>query len=389
MAGDSPRERILPQARRVVVKLGTQVLTRPDTDQPGIDGDYLRDIAGQIAALRGQGYQVTLVSSGAIGAGAAALGLTSRPRDVAKAQALAAVGQRQLMAQMHEAFAEHDIHVGQVLLTRSDVDDRVRFLNIRNCLSELHATSCLPVLNENDTVAVEEIRFGDNDLLAALICNALRADALVLLTNVDGLLDETGRVIDVIDDIAAWQQRVGTGASAWGSGGMPSKLDAARRVVEAGELAVIASGRVAKVLPRLMGGEALGTVLVPRSRKLDSRRRWIGFTARPSGAVRVDAGAGRALVESGKSLLATGITDVRGAFERGAVIAVHDPTGRELARGLTNYGSDELRRIQGCHSGQFERILGRRAYDEVIHRDNLVMLAGERAESVSRAAPDG
>jgi glutamate 5-kinase len=375
MPSTALRQTILPQARRVVVKLGTQLLTRPDGNEPGIDTAYLHRVAAQVAALRSQGYEVTLVSSGAIGAGCAALGITKRPTDVARAQALAAVGQRQLMAQFHDAFAAHGIEVGQVLLTRSDFDDRVRFLNIRNCLSELHALGCVPVLNENDTVAVEEIRFGDNDLLAALICNALRADALVLLTVVDGLLDDAGQLIDLIDDVGQSQHHVQGDKSDWGSGGMTSKLEAARRVVEAGELAVIASGREENVLVRLMAGEKLGTVLVPRSRKLDSRQRWIGLTARAGGSVQVDNGAVRALVEGGKSLLATGITDVTGGFDRGAVIRVRDAQGKEIARGLSNYAADELRQIKGQRSDQFEQILGRYGYAEVIHRNNLVVLA--------------
>jgi glutamate 5-kinase len=374
MPSTSLRQSILPQARRVVVKVGTQLLTRPDGETPGIDTQYLRALAGQIAALRHQGIEVTLVSSGAIGAGCAALGLNERPRDVAQAQALAAVGQRQLMALMHEAFAEHGLEVGQVLLTRTDFDDRGRFLNIRNCLAQLHALGCVPVLNENDTVAVEEIRFGDNDLLAALICNALRADALVLLTNVDGLLDANGQTVDLVEDIEQSLAHVHSSGSAWGSGGMSSKLDAARRVVEAGELAVIAGGRTEDVLPRLMRGEKLGTVFLPRSRKLDSRQRWIGLTARPAGTLIVDDGAARALSEHGKSLLAKGITDVRGRFAGGAILRVRDARGQEIARGLTNYGAEELRQIQGQRSDQFEALLGRSAYAEVIHRNNLVLL---------------
>lgn len=374
MPSTSLRQSILSQARRVVVKLGTQLLTNPDSNNPGVDAAYLQQIAAQVAALRARGCEVTLVSSGAIGAGCAELGLTQRPGDVAQAQALAAIGQRRLMAQFHEAFAAHGLGVGQVLLTRTDFDDRGRFLNIRNCLSRLHGLGCIPVLNENDTVAVDEIRFGDNDLLAALICNALRADALLLLTVVDGLLDEQGQVIDLVDDIGERMERLAGHTSAWGTGGMATKLEAARRVVEAGELAVIASGRAENVLPRLLDGEQLGTVFVPRQRKLDSRQRWIGLTARAGGSVTVDEGAARALVDNGKSLLATGVTAVHGQFDRGAILRVRDASDREIARGLSNYAAEELRLIQGKRSNQFEKLLGRSAYAEVIHRDNLVVL---------------
>jgi glutamate 5-kinase len=361
-------------ARHVVVKVGTQLLTA-QAKQAGLDQAYINEIAGQIAALRQSGYEITLVSSGAIGAGCAELGLKRRPTDVADSQAVAAVGQRLLMSHMHEAFSRHGLSVGQVLLTRDDFDDRVRFLNIRNCVTRLHAMGCVPILNENDTVAVEEIRFGDNDMLAALMCNALRADALVLLTVVAGLLDREGNLIDLVDDVAGFMNLARREKSTWGTGGMSSKLEAARLVTEAGEIAVIASGREEHVLPRIFGGERVGTVFVPAERKLGSRDRWIALTARPSGIVTIDGGAVTAIAKGHKSLLATGITDLTGRFERGEVLLVRDPAGREIARGLTNYSADELRLIMGKKSNQFAKILGRPGYGEVIHRDNLVVLS--------------
>jgi len=367
------RQSILPVARRVVIKLGTQLLTGSDGR---LDVTYIREIAKQIAALKKRGMEVTVVSSGAIGAGCAELKLARRPTDVAMLQAVAAVGQRRLMTHMHEAFARYQIEVGQMLLTRDDFDHRARYLNIRNCITHLHQLGCIPIINENDTVAVDELRFGDNDMLAALMCNALRAEVLVLLTVVDGVLDSDGKVIDLVQnshDAVAFARR---DKSALGTGGILSKLEATRQVTEAGELAVIAHGRSPDVLTRLFAGESgIGTVFVPSQRKLGSRQRWIAFTARPAGTLSIDDGAVQAVVKRQKSLLATGITAATGLFARGELLLVRDAQGREIARGLSNYASEELRLIMGKRSNQFEKLLGRTAYAEVIHRDNMVVCA--------------
>ncbi|GAB4195677.1 MAG: glutamate 5-kinase [Phycisphaeraceae bacterium] len=368
------RQSVLTAAKSVVVKIGTQLLTCDDAGKLSLDTAFIRQIAKQIAQLHKKGCRVTLVSSGAVGAGCAVLGIEKRPTDLAELQAVAAVGQRQLMTEWHKAFVRYRMPVGQVVLTRTDFDDRVRFLNIRNCINKLHELGGLPILNENDTVAIEELRFGDNDLLAALTTNALRADALLLLTTVDGLLDADGNVIDLIEDMNAYLGLLRSESSKWGRGGMATKLEAAKLVMGAGEVAVIASGREPDILRRLLDGEKLGTVCMPAGRKLDSRQRWIALTARPSGTIQIDAGAASAICERGKSLLATGITQITGRFERGDVLLVRSDTGKELARGLTNYSAEELRLIMGKRSNQFEKILGKSAYDEVIHRDNLVIL---------------
>lgn len=375
MSSTHLRESVLRQARHVVVKVGTALLAPPNGDGAGVGVDtaFIRRIAGQIARLGQKGYRITLVSSGAVGAGCAELDLARRPADVAQQQAVAAVGQRRLMMHMHQAFARHHVGVGQVLLTRSDFDDRARFLNIRNCVTRLHEMNVVPVINENDTVAVEEIRFGDNDLLAAMMCNCVRADALILLTTVDGLLDKDGKVIELVADVDQ-AKRLARGKSDWGSGGMRSKLDAARRVIEAGEIAVIASGHERNVLGRVLSGKAVGTVFVPGRRKLNSRQRWIGLTLRPAGTVTIDAGAVAALTRRGKSLLASGITHMSGRFERGDLLLVCDSAGREVGRGLSNYPSNELRLIMGKRSSQFAKLLDRQAYGTVIHRDNLHIL---------------
>ena len=368
------RQTVLTEARNVVVKIGTQLLTVEDGDKPSLDAAFIRQITKQIVGLRKEGRQVTLVSSGAVGAGCVSLGIDKRPTDLAELQAVAAVGQRQLMTEWHKAFIKYKMSVGQVVLTRTDFDDRVRFLNIRNCVNKLHELDCIPILNENDTVAVEELRFGDNDLLAAMTTNALRADALLLLTAVDGLLDEDGKVIDLIDDMAAFQGLSRSGKSKWGRGGMSTKLESAKLVMDAGEVTVIASGREPDVITRILSGERLGTVCMPAVRKMDSRQRWIALTARPSGTIQIDDGAAKAICERHKSLLATGITQITGRFERGDVLLVRSETGKELARGLTNYSAEELRLIMGKRSSQFEKLLGNAAYDEVIHKDNLVVL---------------
>lgn len=368
------RQNVLADAQDVVVKIGTQLLTADNGDKPSLDAAFIRRIVKQIATLREQGRRVTLVSSGAVGAGCVSMGMDKRPGDLAELQAVAAVGQRALMTEWHKAFVRYKMPVGQVVLTRTDFDDRVRFLNIRNCVNKLHELGCVPILNENDTVAVDELRFGDNDLLAALMTNALRADALLLLTAVDGLLDADGNVIDLIDDMATYMNLSRSGASKWGKGGMSTKLESAKLVMDAGEVAVIASGREKDVILRLLSGEKLGTVCLPAVKKMDSRQRWIALTARPSGTIQIDDGAATAICQRHKSLLATGITQITGRFERGDVLLVRSDTGKELARGLTNYSAEELRLIMGKRSSQFAKLLGNAAYDEVIHKDNLVVL---------------
>jgi glutamate 5-kinase len=378
MSLTSSRQSILAHARRVVVKMGTQLLTRSDGF---LDLHYLREMAGQISALREKGFEVTLVSSGAIGAGRAELKLTKRPKDVAELQAVAAAGQPILMNHFHAAFGHHGLKVAQVLLTRDDFDHRTRFLNVRNCLARIHTLGCVPIINENDTVTVAGLQemghaagFGDNDRLAALVCNALRADVMILLTVVDGLLDAAGAKIETVENIGAVMPMVRRDRSDLGSGGMRSKLEAVQLVTDAGEVAVIANGREPRLLSRLFAGDAIGTIFLPAPRKLDSRQRWIGLTKRPAGTLTIDDGAVAALAQRGKSLLASGVVGLTGQFESGEVLFVRDAKGAVVARGLSNYSSEEVRLIMGKKSSQFEKLLGRPAFAEVIHRDNLVLV---------------
>jgi len=366
------RQNVLTRARRVVIKTGTQLLTRPDGT---LDLPFMAKMAAQVVALRNRGFQVTCVTSGAIGAGCAELGMKSRPKDVADQQAVAAVGQRRLMTHLHEVYEPHGLRVGQLLLTRSDFEDRARFLNIRNCVNKLHELGCVPIINENDTVAVDEIRFGDNDLLAALMCSAVEADALVILSVVDGLLDGDKKRIEFVTNVRDVAGMATGEKSKLGTGGMVTKLEAARLVTHAGQVAVVANGREPEILLKVFGGQDVGTLFAPRGKKLPSRERWIGLTRKPVGTISVDAGAANALVNLGKSLLASGITATEGKFAPGQVVSVRDVDGHEVARGLTNFSSEELTLISGKKSSQLEKILGRPAHGEVIHRDNLVVHA--------------
>ena len=382
MSSTSLRQSVLRPVRRVVIKLGTQLLTKPNLVNSDLDLTYINSIVRQIAMLRREKFEVTLVSSGAVGAGCAELAIKRRPKDLAELQAVAAVGQPRLMMHYHRSFERAQIKMAQLLLTRDDFEHRLRFLNIRNCITHLQKLGCVPIVNENDTVAVEELeapRFGENDVLAAMICHALRADALVLLTVIEGLEDEAGQRIDVVEDLAAVQGVVRHEKSPLGSGGMKAKLRAAKMVTDAGEVAIIANGRTKNVLPRLFDGEPLGTLFLPSARKLDSRQRWIGLTKRPSGVVTIDAGASTALRQRSKSLLAVGIVDASGKFERGQVVVLCDQSGREVARGLINYDAAELRLIMGKRSNQFPKILGHQTYAEVVHRDNLVLTRSNQA----------
>ncbi len=370
MPGTQLRHNAINSARRIVVKVGTASITDP---AGRVDAAIIRDLASQIAALRRDGRSVALVASGAIGAGMAEMDLPERPKSLPMLQAVAAVGQGQLMRTFHDVFARKDIRVAQVLVTRDDFEDRTRYLNIRNTLTTLLDLGVLPILNENDVVAVDEIRFGDNDIIAAHVTNLLNANLLVLLTTADGVLKE-GKVLDVIEQVDEDTLALANGKSRLGSGGMASKMTAANLVVRAGLPVAIAGARLPNVLPRLLAGETLGTVFVPAQRKLSSRRRWIGQASRPRGRLTVDAGAARAIRDQGKSLLPSGVTHVTGRFPKGATLALLDPQGNEIARGLTNYSSEQIEQIKGCQTHQIADLLGDKPYDEVIHRNNLTVV---------------
>ena len=370
MPGTQARRRIVEQARRIVVKVGTNAIC----DETGrVNVKAVRDLGGQVAGVMKQGVSVVLITSGAIGAGISELNLPSRPKTMPNLQAAAAVGQGQLMRIFHDTFARRGVKVAQVLLTRDGFSDRTRYLNVRNTLRALEEMNVLPIINENDAVSVDEIRFGDNDLLAALVTNLVGADLLVLLTVVDGVIRD-GAVLDVIERVDdETMALVGEDRSSFGVGGMGTKLMAADMVTRAGEVAVIANARTPDVLKRLMQGEPIGTVFVPARRRMSSRRRWIGQASRPAGCLVIDAGAVSALVKRGKSLLPSGVTAVDGKFSKGAVVTVMDPRGKEIARGLTNYSSEQLQAIKGLKTNRIAAVLGDKPYDEVVHRNNMTL----------------
>jgi glutamate 5-kinase len=370
--------RALTRARRIVVKVGSAQITAPGQ---GPNAPRIAALAADIAAAREARRDVALVSSGAIVTGMARLGLTDRPRAIPQTQAAAAVGQSALMWHYEQAFKRHRLRVGQVLLTLQDISDRSRYLNARNTLHALLGFGVVPIVNENDTVAVDEIKVGDNDNLAAFVAQLIDADLLVLLTDVDGLYtgdprrDPAARRLETVEAVTEDIQRLVFDASAAVSfGGMSTKLQAAQKAGAAGIPMVIASGGERRVLRRLLDGEPVGTLFLPRDDKLAARKRWIAFAVPPQGRLTVDAGAEKALTERGKSLLPSGLLEVNGEFAAGAVVALAGPAGAEFARGLVNYDAGELRKIRGAKTRDIERTLGYKGFDEVIHRDNLVVL---------------
>lgn len=381
----------LTTVRSVVVKLGTQLLSKGNGDRT-LDTTFIGAVAEQIARLRSAGVRVTVVSSGAVGAGMARLQLSKRPDDLATLQAVAAVGQPRLMAAWADALSPHGLSAAQILLTREDIDHRLRFLNLRNTLSAAEQMGAVPIINENDTVSTDEmvrISFGDNDLLAALVAQAIGAQLLVLLSVVDGLLDGAGKPLRLVSDLERAQELVRPEKSASGKGGMDSKLNAASILTRAGECLVVADGRTPDVLPRILKGEEIGTLFVPAEKaagrgtamggkpkaegKPTGRNRWIA-SARPSGTITVDDGAARALARGKSSLLPAGVTATEGKFERGDLVHIVSHGGKVLAKGLTNYSAEQVRLIQGKKSSEVRKLFQDNAYDEVVHRDNMVLL---------------
>jgi glutamate 5-kinase len=364
-----PERAALTQCRRVVVKIGSRLLAESPAARPAV-------LADQIAALRRTGVEVVVVSSGAISLGVRALRLPSRPHELPQLQAAAAVGQSRLMQQWEHAFGAHDLVIGQVLLTHDDLSDRARFLSARHTLRALLDLHVVPVINENDTVATEEIKFGDNDQLSALIVNLVSADLLIILTDVEGVRDASGVRMPLVRDAEREAAPVAgaSRADGVGSGGMASKVASARMVTRTGVPAVVAPGRVPTVLGDVLAGADVGTLFVPGTDVLSSRKHWIAYGAKPSGKLVVDDGAARAVAEQGKSLLPRGIVEVHGAFGVGETVSVISASGRELARGLSAYAADDLRKIRGLHSGDIEASLGYKSLDEAIHRDDLVLL---------------
>ncbi len=375
---DLVRQEIATSATTLVVKVGTRVLTHADGR---LDVERIENLAEQIHRLIATGRKVVLVSSGAVGAGMGRLALGRRPQDLAHLQAVAAVGQSALVEAYERAFAAHGYHAAQVLLTADDLNQRARYLNARNTLLTLLELGAVPVINENDTVAVDELlyTFGDNDRLAAIVTNLIQAPLLVLLSDVEGLYDgdprdPDSRVIPVVrrlnrSTLALVRDRTG----GFGKGGMASKLEAARLVTGGGENVIIAGGRSPDVLTRIIDAEVVGTLLLAQGQTVTARKRWIGFAVRPRGYITVDAGARRAIIDDGRSLLAIGAHEVKGEFDKGDVVALLDPEGLEFARGLSNYPAAQVAQICGLKTGQITEAIGHCTYEEVVHRDNMVV----------------
>lgn len=368
---------ILTNSKRIVVKVGTSTLTH----QTGkLNLLQLEKLVRELADLANQGKQIILVTSGAVGAGVGRLGLSSRPRNLPEKQAAAAVGQGVLLHMYEKIFSEYGQVVAQILLTREDLADRKRYLNARNTFFALLRFGVLPIVNENDTVAVEEIRLGDNDTLSALVAGLVDADLLVLLTDIDGLYDSNpklnpkAKLIPVIEEVTAEIEAMAGGAgSQFGTGGMGTKLMAAKVAMSSGIPMVIANGEYDKILHDILTADFKGTLFLPKEVRLHTKKRWIAFGSDLQGRIYVDAGAQKAIAENGKSLLPAGITKVEGDFEPGNVVGLWGPEGLEFARGIVNYCSDDIKKILGKNTQEIQSILGHKDYDEVIHRDNLVV----------------
>ena len=361
---------------RAVVKVGSNVLT----EQAGLNIDAIASISSQICQLMDQGMEIILVSSGAMASGMKKMGFAKRPDAIPKRQAISAIGQAGLIREWEKAFARFNRKVAQILLTSDDLTSRKRYLNARNTMNTLLEWQVVPIINENDTIMVEEIKLGDNDNLAAMIALQLDADIFINLTDIDGLYDKDPRVhrdARLIDRVTTYSKSIekyaGDIPGALGTGGMLSKIKAARKVTASGIPMVIAKGYRPDVLARVVAGEPSGTYFVPRDRKLNRKKCWIGYTVNPQGTITVDDGAANALLSNGKSLLPSGIVDVKGQFPVGAAVAVVTMGRQLIGNGLVNYNDEDIRRIMGAKSSQIKRRLGQKTYDEVIHRDNLVI----------------
>jgi glutamate 5-kinase len=370
---------ILQSAQTIVIKVGSRVLSASNGT---LDDQQIAAVSRQLVDLTNIGKQVVLVSSGAVASGVGKLGLPKRPADLAQLQAVAAVGQAHLIQSYERHLSRLGKHAAQILLIADDLDDRTRYLNVRNTLLACLQMNLVPIINENDTVAVEELQttFGDNDRLAGMVAGLFAKSALIILSDVEGVFDRDPKLpgATVVREIAAVDRSVLGLATAHNSavskGGMASKLKVAQFVTQSGTPVVIAGGRIDNVLPRLLAGEELGTLFLPSSEGLVPRKRWLGFSTQPSGQLRVDPGAVAALRSKGSSLLSIGIHSVSGEFSKGDVVSVVDRDGTEVARGLCNYDAKEMSMICGLKTSQIASTLGYCPYEEVIHRDNLTIL---------------
>jgi glutamate 5-kinase len=370
------RKELLKPVKRVVVKVGSGVLT---TDN-GLNTGVIRELTKDICALRKNKIEVILVSSGAIASGLKKIGIAKRPQSVSQQQAMAAIGQSSMIMAYERAFGRHGYKVAQVLLTRDDLTHRRRYLNARNTLLTLLSWKIIPVINENDTVVVDEIKFGDNDNLSAMVTNLIESHLLVNLTDIDGLFDKDPRIHEdasIIKVVEKVDRKVSKFASSipgfLGTGGMASKIKAAHNVALAGVPTIIANGLKPKILTRIFSGKEEGTLFLPRKVSLSARKHWIAFTKAPRGELVVDRGAEKAIIKNGKSLLPSGIKETRGTFRQGNSVLLINKNGKAIAVGMVNYHSGDIRKIMGAKTSEIESRLGFKHDDEVIHRDNLIL----------------
>jgi glutamate 5-kinase len=372
---------ILRTGNKIVIKIGTNLLA---DKEKGINLERMNEIAKNVASLLRRGKQVVLVSSGAIGAGVAALKMKERPKTIRENQATAAIGQPLLMEAYENAFRKQECTIAQILLTKDDFINRARYLNAKNTFSALLEKGVVPVVNENDTVAVEEIKLGDNDNLSALVANLIEADLLIILSDIDGLFSDdptknhNAELIPIVEKITPQLEKLAKSSKTeLSTGGMITKIQAAKRCVSAGIAMIIANGKNPKALEEIFSGDFTGTLFLPVEKKLNVRKKWIGFVSHANGFIVVDDGAKNALLKRQKSLLPSGILEVHGEFKAHDTISVRDMEGTEIAKGVTGFSSMDLGKIKGKKTSEIEKIINRKSRDEVIHRDNLVLIGEE------------
>ena len=374
------RKALFKGIKKIVIKIGSAVLT----DNGVLHRPAIARLVDEVAFLKKKGYQTAMVSSGAIASGVGKMGLGRKPDTIPRKQAVAAIGQGSLMHAYEEAFDRHQMLVGQILLTREDLTNRQRYLNANNTLITLLEWGIIPIINENDTVAVDEIKFGDNDNLSALIAHLIDSDLLIILTDTEGLYerdpreDSKARLISVVEHIDGQVVEYTSKYSGeWGLGGMRSKIMAARKATASGIPVIIANGRKEAVLKEIIKGKPLGTLFLPEKPTLRRKKHWIAFTLKPKGELVVDEGAQKALMEKGKSLLPSGVVDVHGRFGVGACVRLVDQKAEGIGKGLVNYSSSDIIKIRGLKTSEIEKRLGFKHTDEVIHRDNMVITKTE------------
>ena len=370
------RQQVYAASQAVVVKIGTNALSKSDDT---LNVDRIHSLAEQLWKIRSTGRRVVVVSSGAVGAGIGLLGLKGRPSDLPHVQAAAAAGQARLIRAYDEALQVHNCHAAQILLTANDFKHRTRYLNVRNTLHTLFEYPVIPIVNENDTVSISEIKFGDNDRLAAMVASLIERPLLIILSVVDGLLDgdpsdPASKPLRLVENLKQVESLASSTKSSRGTGGMKSKLESVRMATHTGTNVIIADGRMDSVIDRVTAGEELGTLFLSHKVSVPAWKRWIGYTVTPRGALRLDDGAVKAVKEKGRSLLAIGVTGVDGDFSKGELVSLLDSHGHEFARGLSNFDARTAASIAGKRTEQVVETLGNAAYQEIIHRDNLTVM---------------